>query len=284
MMGPEAKARTDRYATDGIETIWVTTKHARWIHKLPSMRLVTDDQAGWTVDRGMAIWEQGGWKGGAKFSLGSAVDGMLKSSLVFHEVRGLTELIPRGTATVERVHDHAIALVPARTLACEGRFERQRAREHAERGRRERRIEELGCHQAVVLPALADDAFRPAGPGQAVFVGVPGVRILPGRMPDRPEAVGNERTAFGVVAWIGSGRHRRLFGVGSPVVGRISAGLARSWPMRGIEVYAADIAEKRRLEKALGPAVRVRLAPGGPVSARPSPGTVSPGSNSDSRG
>jgi hypothetical protein len=99
--GPEAKVRTDRYSTDGIETIWVTTKQARWIHKLPSMRLVTDDQAGWTVDRGPAIWEQGGWKGGAKLSLGNLVDGMLKSSLVSHEVKGLTESITRGTGTVQ---------------------------------------------------------------------------------------------------------------------------------------------------------------------------------------
>ena len=280
----EGKVRTDRYAIDGIETIWVTTKHAPWLHKLPSMRLVSEDQAGWTVDRGMAIWEEGRWKGGATSSLGNVVDGMLTSSLVAHQVRGLTETIARGARTIERVHHQAIALVPAEALVREGRCERQLAREQRERGRHERRIGELGRRQAAVLPALVADAFLAAGPGQAVFVGVPGVRIRPGRIPDRPDAVGNERTGFGVVAWIGSRRHRRLFGVGSPVAGRISPGLARSWSMRGIEVYAADIMEKRRLERALGPAVRVRVATRGPASTRPLSGAVSPDWSSDSKG
>jgi hypothetical protein len=116
MTAPEGKMRTDRYSTDGIETLWVTTKHARWIYKLPSIRLVSDDQAGLMVDRGTAIWEHGCWKGGAKFSLGNVVGGMLESSLVSHDVRGLTELITSRTGTVERVHDRAIALVPAETL------------------------------------------------------------------------------------------------------------------------------------------------------------------------
>lgn len=80
MRAPEGKVRTDRYSTDGIETLWVTTKHARSIDKQLSIRLVTDDQAGLMVDRGTAIWGHGCWKGGAKCSLGNVVGGMLKSS------------------------------------------------------------------------------------------------------------------------------------------------------------------------------------------------------------
>lgn len=280
----EGNRRTDRYAVDGVETIWVTTKHARWLHRLPSVRVVTDSQAGWTVDRGVATWEDGHWSGGARRSLRNVVKGMLQASVVRHDVTGLVEGVARGTGTVEIWHDHAIALVSAGTLMDEDRFERRRAVERAERERHERRIEALRHRQAAVLPALVGDALHAAGPGQGVFVGVPGVRVVPGRLPDPVDAGGNESTAFGVVAWVGSRRLRRLFGVGSPVVGRISPSLVRSWARRGVEVYAADAAEKVRLEHALGTAVAVRVAnPRIDLPLLP-PTTLSPRWSSNSRG
>lgn len=276
--------RTDRYSADDIETIWLTTNHARWLYQLPSMRVVQDGQEGWMVDRGMATWEHHCWRGGGRRRLGTVVDGVLKASVVHHEVTGLTEAVIRGAGTIELCHVHAIALVSSGTLADEARFECQQAAARKERERHQRRIEALWHRQAAVLPTLVGDAFHAASPGQGVFVGVRGVRVVPGRLPDQFEARGNEKTALGVVAWIGSRRCRHLLGIGSPVLGRINPGLARSWASRGVKVYAVDIAEKVHLERALDGAVTVRMADPRPGQPRPIPGTVSPRSSSRSRG
>lgn len=49
----EGLRRTDRYARDGIETIWVTTKHVHWLNDLPGVRIAIEGEMGF-VDRGLA--------------------------------------------------------------------------------------------------------------------------------------------------------------------------------------------------------------------------------------
>lgn len=51
----EGQDRTDRYARDGIETVWVSTKHAARISALSSARLKLEGDA-LTADRGLARW------------------------------------------------------------------------------------------------------------------------------------------------------------------------------------------------------------------------------------
>lgn len=49
----EGKYRTDRYARDGIETVWVTTKNIHWLNALPGVRIVMEGENG-VVDHGVA--------------------------------------------------------------------------------------------------------------------------------------------------------------------------------------------------------------------------------------
>jgi competence CoiA-like predicted nuclease len=56
MTSDEGKERSARYAADGIEVVWISTKHARWLYGIPGVRVRPSPEAfgALVADRGLA--------------------------------------------------------------------------------------------------------------------------------------------------------------------------------------------------------------------------------------
>lgn len=125
MTAEDGRYRTDRYAADGIETIWVTSKHAPWLHHLPGIKI--ESLAHPTVTRGLLGFHSAAavatarnpadvsqlWRHRRQRSLDSVIADIVHGRVVPHTVPSFQETIPWGSFTREIVHAEPITLTTA---------------------------------------------------------------------------------------------------------------------------------------------------------------------------
>lgn len=259
MTTDEARARTARYGADGIETVWLTTRAAPWLWKIPGCQIAAPqpDADSFTVARGLMKLDGERWRMPLGVPLENVIGGLLTGTAVACRIDWFSEKVPWGESTKWVSHDDPVAIVPAAHAAVHARRERARAiqeeRERAERARRARSLAALYARQEHLLIPTLTDAATSIGEEEWVWTGVPPSLVRDGEPVELADALGNEKTAYGAVIWTGPHRHDlRLFAALSPAASRISPSLAASWNRRGVRVYVAEPAERDRVARALG--------------------------------
>jgi hypothetical protein len=218
MTPAEGKERTARYGAEGIEVVWISTRHARWLYEIPGVRVCrsADALGALVADRGLARTPKDLVP---EPPLSEVIVDFLGGHLLVDPIGEFYDQIPFGERTREYWVRDAVALrTPAEVTARQATEAKLRAHFAA--------LEEHERHRAALMVGVVTSE----------------------------EARGNERTAYGRVVWIRDGlfRETKLFAVVCPVAGRIGPGLAKSWATRGVRVYAADEGEARHLANVLG--------------------------------
>lgn len=75
----EAQRRTERYARDGVETVWVTTRNAQWLCRVPSLQVDPDRSA---VRRGAGRWRDGRFQHAARVDLARMLRAIMTQTAV----------------------------------------------------------------------------------------------------------------------------------------------------------------------------------------------------------
>ncbi len=256
MTEEEGRVRTDKYSTDGVETVWFTSRHTPWLFAVPGVRISGFDQERPcvpSVNRGFVSSEQGLHYGNTTIPLSSLVSGYLRASIVSRRINYLNDEYPFGTSTRSRFHSIATALLTTKDAALLDADQRRMEEELARENQRRANIEALNKRQANLLPEVVRTAERVKAVNEVVSVGIKTSFTYPDHwMPGHP-AEGSERTAFGIPVWLKSTTGAtRLFAVVCPVASRVSASLGWSWMKRGVLVYVADEHEFERVAGAIG--------------------------------
>lgn len=257
MTAIEGVERSERYERDGIETVWMTTRHAPWLLAIPSVRAIEFDAEGPSdpkVDRGVVVMTSG-WGGfeNTHIPLDSFIEGYLKSEIVPRRLANFDEDYDYGGQRRSTYHTPAHVFMTTEHSAAFDARERRIA-EAIERDQlHQHHIRELERRQAALLPYVVDEAVRHAVPGDVLSVGIQTAWTHPrGWAPGQP-AQGNEKTAFGIpVRLERADGPSRLFAVVSPVASRVSPGLAWSWIKRGVRIYVESESEATRVANAIG--------------------------------
>lgn len=248
----EGQTRSAKYQADGIGVAWITSKHAHWLSRIPSARVISDDAGTWAT-RGLGKWNGTSWTQPEPVALQRLVVGLMNDSV--RAVHAGYHAEEAGARTLWI--DDAVLLVPAADAAA---MEHQRAAIaaiHAQELQRqenhERNMRLLRERQERVLQDAIADAVETCIGAQQVWLGVPPTQWSGTTPTSLREALGNEKTAQGLVIWAGASRaDLRLWAVICPVAARCSYGLGVSWAKRGVRVYAATHREAERLAGALG--------------------------------
>lgn len=269
MTPAEGKERTGRYGADGIEVVWISTRHARWLYEIPGVRVCrrADALGALVADRGLARTPKDLVPAPP---LSEVIVDFLGGQLLVDPIGEFYDQIPFGERTREYWVRDAVALrTPAEAAARQATEAKLRAH-FAALEEHERHRAALMARQQAALPSALADAEAALTSNQRIQVGVPAKDVV--GVVTSEEARGNERTAYGRVVWIRDGliRETKLFAVVCPVAGRIGPGLAKSWATRGVRIYAADEGEASHLASVLGWSFRDIHVAG--VPATPSPG------------
>lgn len=267
--------RAARYAADGIDTTWFTSKDAHWLMQLAGVKVSGVEVDSAKVTRGVARrTERGSWEMVSELSLVRFVKHRLEGTLVPLRIDYLHEEMPWGEATRSAFHHRALLLVKEsdreREELARERARREAEREEERRRRHEANIAALERRRAVALPVALSDGLRAAvSTGTRVWLGVPAVEVPTDSAISADEltrlARGNEKTAAAAVVWLGADRQQlRMFAVVCPVASRVTPGLAATWRRRGTRVYVADATEAARLAHVLSwPVQQLRVASSG---------------------
>lgn len=252
----EGRDRTKRYARDGIETVWVSTKHAPWMTALPSARLKPDEHP-LTADRGLARWRQdddyGRWEPAEEVLFASVVRGMLRGTITTAPIPSFSEKAGKRTYWI----DNARLLVSRKDRELYDKKRAQEQRESAQRRREEekhhRNIKALVERQHRVMRTGLQHAAKAAAPAQhQIWFGHQETQWSGNLPAPREECTGHPATAMGVPIWIGErASQAQLWAVICPVASRINDGLARRWRIDGVRVYAETTAEADSLARKL---------------------------------
>ena len=257
MTAIEGVERSEHYELDGIETVWMTTRHAPWLLAIPSVRAIEFDAEGPSdpkVDRGVVVMTSG-WGGfeNTHIPLDSFIEGYLRSEIVPRRLANYYEGYDYGGRRRSTYHSLAHVFMTTEHSAALDARERQ----VAEATRREQlhrdRIRELERRQTALLPYVVDEAVRHAVLGEVLSVGIQTAETRPRDWVPGEPAKGSEKTAFGIpVRLERADGLSRLFAVVCPVASRVSPGLAWSWIKRDVRVYVESEPEADRLEDAIG--------------------------------
>lgn len=250
----EGLERTDRYAQDGVAAVWVSTRHARWIASLPSVRLDLDGDHP-IADRGLArLNGNSRWTGAGSVEFGRIVRGLLDGrigavALPFF----FAEQVGEKTYFV----DDPIVLASKQDITqYSAQVERERReddRRELEEAQRAAHIRALYERQERVLQLALARAIEEGHESHRLWLGVP-VTWWNGKLPvPLQEALGNEKTGRGAAIWQGeSAKDVRLWAVVCPVANQVTPGLGASWSRRGVQVFVETQREADRIAKALG--------------------------------
>lgn len=249
----EGLERTDRYAQDAIAAVWVSTKHARWITSLPSVRLdLNGDQP--LADRGLArLNGNSRWNAAGLVDFGKVVRGLLDGRIGTVALPFFTERVGEKTYFV----DDPIVLASKQDIAqYRERDERQRredARRNLEATQRAAHIRALYERQERVLQLALASALEEGHESSRLWLGVPAT-WWNGKLPvPLQEALGNQKTGRGAAIWHGiSAKDLRLWAVVCPVANQVTPGLGASWHRRGVQVFVETQREADRIANALG--------------------------------
>lgn len=244
----EGQERTARYRADGIDTVWVSDKHASWMCRLPSCHLssVAEDAL---VDRGIARYRADPvhpWEPAEPVPLKSVVRGLLYGNMGTTKSGYYTERIAERTFT----SDDAVVLVTTHDLQRQVAHEQRRERVKAKHAANLLALEQ---RQDRVLQLAIDDAIH-EGNLTSISLGVPPTRWT-GELPvPLKDASGNNATGFAPALWTEHEKGRNglhLWAVICPPASHLSPSLGRSWRARNVRVYVESAAEARKVGQAL---------------------------------
>jgi hypothetical protein len=269
MTPEEARERVARYARDGVDSLWISTKHAPWVLTIPSVVVlgaVPDYVAGRVeVIRGISRLVSGNWDVQARAPLENVIAGFLRGTAVAYEIGRVHEDVPWGNQIRFTTHENAVAIVPTAHQQEHERLVEERAREREKQLRdaedHRRNMDALYARQEFLLRVVLGE-FNNL---ESVWLGVPPTHAL--ATSDLLDACGNEKTAHGAVVWTGADRESLdLAAVLSPVASRITPGLAASWRRRGVRIYAVELEEASRLARAVGKDLVTLVRPDRPLT------------------
>lgn len=246
--------RTARYAADGIDTVWVSHKHAPWMCRLPSCRLLPASEPP-TVDRGIARYTNDHmerWEPAEPIPLIKVVGGLLHwqvtttlVGLYREEVAGKSRWGTQMTllATVQDAKKEA---------ADRRAAEDERRRWEAEEATHRAAVLALEERQERVLQLAVLDAIDAATATATLWLGVP-PKPWTGELPVPLSAARRkEGTGYAPAVWIGDELNtRRLWAVVCPPANQVTPGLGRSWRKRDVRVYVETEKEARDVGKAI---------------------------------
>lgn len=256
----EGIERTERYARDGVQCVWLSPRHAHWIGSLPSCHL-TDVDGQLVIDRGLGRLDTTGvirWIPAGAVALDKLARGMLSGRVTTANQAALTEEVG------ERViyTPNATLLVSTRDVEALAQARAAQARQRAEEaGRREEEARRQAGHaanlkllyqrQERVLQHAIDDAAVTLDPG-SIWLGIPPA-AWNGELPvERTLARGSDKTGGGAAIWAtDSSGERRLWAVVCPIASKSTPSLGRSWRRRGVRVYTETRKEAERLSASL---------------------------------
>lgn len=249
----EGWERTQRYAADGIQTVWVTTRAAQWLYALPGV-LVSRDEHRLLVRGGIAeLGDDGRWHVAKDVPLEVHMPCWLGGE--FGYVTGAS-LLEEGAG---QWFTRADAVICASVNAVQIWRERERQRREAEqaaaseRAAHEEHVRSLHDRQERLLQTVAEQLASQIAQDQRVWLGVPPSRWDGNKPIPLHDALGNEKTGRGCVLWTGTQRDDlSLRAVLCPVANAVDAGLGRSWRRRGVAVFVETDHEADRVARALG--------------------------------
>ena len=250
----EGQDRTARYAADGINTIWLSDKHAHWMTRLPSCHIAVETGES-RVDRGVARFNTAiprRWQPAEPIPLRKVICGLLCGQVATKNLSLYSEVVDDRVF----VSDNAVVLVSRQDLDKEAEHEmalqRERMRQEQEAANRAAKLLALEQRQDRVLQIAVQDAIDSGA--VSILLGVPSTWWT-GELPvPVGDARGNASTGFGLAVWVkdGPGHSRlRLWAVICPLGHRVSPSLGRSWRSRGVRVYVETSAEAARVCQAL---------------------------------
>ncbi|WP_448070820.1 competence protein CoiA family protein [Georgenia yuyongxinii] len=286
----EGRARTERYAVDGIATVWLTTKHAHWVTALPSGRLRHSPDNELLIDRGLAHlgiegWEPAGQVAATRLVAGvldgrittatqinfrEDVDGRVFTTPVAVLLVGVTDkanhpAVADRAAEARRVRERAEAAEAAAEVTERERIEADRARLAAARRQadRESRLEQ----ERLAADRRQADRERWLGQYRAVnaaladarAAGIPVDRIRLGKKWSRwdGEPVDLDRLVWvnGTRIWVapaaGIDAPLKLWAIVDPPPS-IASDLGKRWHAEGVRVYAASDDQAHDLAALMG--------------------------------
>ena len=232
MTTTEGTERTEKYAGDGIQTVWVTTRSAPWLYTLPGVQVGPHHDA-LIAQEGVAHLVDGAWQ----VDQGSLADLMPQwlAGLMGHTT-GVRLSEQRPTRWLYRTE--AVVCAPVRDIRRWTHQQEQRqAAEQQARAEREayaRNLQALYNRQERLLQVVVPEVAARGGNGDRVWLGVPATP-WDGHLPVAlRDALGNEKTGQGCVVWAGQSRDSlTLRAVVCPVANAVGPGLGRNWQSRG---------------------------------------------------
>lgn len=247
----EGNERTTKYVRDSIDVLWLSTKHARWMSRLPSSHLTRTDTGAFVVDRGLAklvCGDRWGWEPPRQgpVPLISIVTGMLAGAITTVFQAWFTE--PCGDRKLEV--EEAVLLVPKLEAdRFDARIAEIRRKEEVYQANRQA----LYDRQSRLLSQAAADALAAKAVVDSVWLGVPPTVWSNAGPASHGDALGNEKTGHGLVIWTGMhDRYLRLWAVVSPVANQCGPELGASWRKRRVRIYVETPREAARIGKAIG--------------------------------
>lgn len=250
--------RTERYRSDGIATVWLSSRHAVWMCRLPSIRIVDDTADHPMVDRGLARLEGVSWVTRGPLPLADVIAGILGGSLrptgtTGEFVETITDSAADATVTSHRAYTTRNATVLVRGSDLEKqrvirerqhqrRLDQQRSFEEAERKRLRRiaNIEALRQRRYRLLQRVVAGLVPALRPGEAIWLGGESPDPWDGTFPVPLErAEGTILSAYGALASIGSSDTAGgTWVVICPAVSRCDREMGALWRERGVRVAA----------------------------------------------
>lgn len=263
--------RSDSYAKDGIRVVWVSTKHATWMTRLPGFRVTSlDDDA--TADRGMACLEGAQWvsvTAALKDVIAQLANGELTkvhpNSVFVEEVPEVSsDACPSKPSQVLQFRtENPCLLVPVSEeskwrCALEAEKQRRRieedkiAKERMEVERQKKNKAELAARRKRVTSQLVTHLFGTMMRDELLIIGAEKFEWS-ARTPVPIEwAVGSELSAFGALIGVGTAEHVRQLFVVVPVSTQCTADLGERWRRPGIRVVVESRREAIRVADRLG--------------------------------
>jgi hypothetical protein len=254
----DGRYRTDRYADDGVETVWVTSKVASWFFEIPSLQ-VTGDATVLDVSRG-CLKRKGlrDWETPEPFAFVKFAGALASGKLVVRALRSWHhEDLPRGQSakTRRRRFDDPVAWVkPAdwdAEVVAQAKSDVEAEAEEREserrRERHERRTRDLHERQQRLAPLVVEAVRKATGLG--VFAGDPRGQG------NAPKPSGDH--AFGIPVFVKTKGVLRLCAVVCPIASQIEPWDRDRW--KAVTVFVDSEAERVRLVNALHNEVRVQM-------------------------
>ncbi len=259
----EGRFRTKRYATDGVETVWVTNRRSPWFWRLPGLQVALHPQP--VVTRGIAIGEA--YRGACRctycagssrprvsprlrWSLHGPVDLYRVAGALLHgQLRAVEVTADWASGPVGGPPEATVWMKPAGArVADEVRAESARSRIDCATSAEPLTVHEPTTHvrsytrDTGILAQAVEDAYRLCEGSEAVVVGTNRFPAPRNNCPGVAYVLPSRETGMGLPVWIRDEESERLFAIVCPRTEFISPELAYHWRRADVRIYRDRLA------------------------------------------